>query len=213
MPARTAITLRDATVEDAAALIALWRSSTRTDPDNSHDAPHVGALWREPSVAEASAAIELNSASPQRRIIVALVGGEIVGTATWDIATTSPINLTRVLLVTDMHVAPTHRRKSVASSMLSAASTYGEEFNCEVVASAAAAYDREPNRFLTKLGFCQVSTIRVVQASMLRSRLTSKATKSRDTGKLIAVRRTLRRREHESRLRRDARVTDTSADA
>src|SRR5665811_1045114 len=58
------------------------------------------------------------------------------------------------------------------------------------VAEAAAALDQN---------FGQVSIIRGAQASMLRSKLSTKATNSKDTGKLIAVRRTMRRRQVESR--------------
>jgi hypothetical protein len=58
---------------------------------------------------------------------------------------------------------------------------------------------REPHRYLTKIGFTQVAAVRAIQASRLRSRLSSKATHSRDTGKLIAVRRTLRRRQDDRR--------------
>jgi hypothetical protein len=52
---------------------------------------------------------------------------------------------------------------------------------------------------LTKIGFNQIAVVRAIQASKLRSRLTTKATNSRDTGKLIAVRRTLRRRQTDPR--------------
>ena len=83
---------------------------------------------------------------------------------------------------------------SVASTLLSAAASYGEEHNCEIVVAAVPVHSREPHRYLTKIGFNQVAVLRAIQASKLRSRLTMKATNSRDTGKLIAVRRTLRRR-------------------
>lgn len=199
MSARPPIVLRDADREDAAALIALWRSSAETSRNEGQDSMAASALWREPGVAEAAAALELNLANPDKRIIVALVEGEIVGAVMCDVSTTTPINLTRVLVVTELQVLPKFRRKSVATTLLSAAANYGEEFNCEVVATLAPAHAREPNRFLTKLGFSQVSVVRVAQASMLRSKLSTKATNSRDTGKMIAVRRTLRRRQLESR--------------
>lgn len=199
MSVRPSIVLRDADREDAAALIHLWSSSAATSRDEGQDAPAASSLWRQPGVAEAAAALDLNLAHPDKRIIVALIEGEIVGALMCDITTTTPINLTRVLIVTELQVLPTFRRKSVASTLLSGAANYGEEFNCEVVATFAPAHAREPNRFLTKLGFSQVSVVRVAQASMLRSKLSSKATNSRDTGKMIAVRRTLRRRQLESR--------------
>ena len=199
MSTRAPIVLRDATREDAAALINLWSECAETSRDEGVDVLSSAVLWREPGVAEAAAALELNLASPDRRIIVALVDGDIVGAVVCDVNTITPLNLTRVLVVTELRVLQALRRKSIASTLLSAAANYGEEFNCEVVATLAPANSREPNRFLAKLGFSQVSVLRVTQASMLRSKLSSKATNSRDTGKLIAVRRTLRRRQLNSR--------------
>lgn len=199
MSARPPIVLRDADREDAAALINLWRECAETSRAEGLDALAASALWREPGVAEAAAALELNLASPDKRIILALIEGDVVGAIMCDISTVTPINLTRVLVVTELQVLPKYRRRSIATTLLSAAGNYGEEFNCEVVATLTPAHSREPNRFLTKLGFSQVSVVRVAQASMLRSKLSTKATNSRDTGKMIAVRRTLRRRQLESR--------------
>ncbi|MBC7596514.1 MAG: GNAT family N-acetyltransferase [Kineosporiaceae bacterium] len=203
MSARPPIVLRDADREDAAAMIHLWRECAETSREEGVDAFSSTVLWQEPGVAEAAAALELNLASPDKRIIVALVDGEIVGALACDVSTITPLNLTRVLVVTDLQVLSAYRRKSIASTLLSAATNYGEEFNCELVATLTPAHSREPNRFLTKLGFSQVSVVRVTQASMLRSKLSTKATHSRDTGKLIAVRRTLRRRQLSSRRLRN----------
>lgn len=203
MSVRMPIVLRDADREDAAALINLWRECAETSREEGSDVLSSTALWREPGVAEAAAALELNLANPDRRIIVALVEGELVGAVVCDINTMTPINLTRVLVVNGLQVLPAFRRKSVATTLLSAAANIGEEFNCEVVATLAPTYAREPNRFLTKLGFSQVSVVRATQASMLRSKLSTKATNSRDTGRLIAVRRTLRRRHLDSAKIRD----------
>jgi len=198
MAARPLIVLRDADREDAAALIFLWRECAESAREEGSNVLSSTALWREPGVAEAAAALELNLANADKRIIVALVEGGVVGAVSCDISTTTPVNLTRVLVVNELQVLPSFRRKSVATTLLSAAANYGEEFNCEVVATLTPAHAREPNRFLTKLGFSQVSVVRATQASMLRSKLSTKATNSRDTGKLIAVRRTLRRRQLDS---------------
>lgn len=199
MSVRSPITVRDADREDAAGLIALWGDCAETSRSEGVDILSTTALWREPGVAEAAAALELSLSSPFIRILVALVDGEIVGATKCVITTTTPINLTRVLVITELQVLSAFRRRSVASTLLAAAAHYGEEFNCEVVASMTPAHSREPNRFLTKLGFSQVSVVRATQASMLQSKLSSKATNSRDTGKLIAVRRTLRRRQLDMR--------------
>jgi ribosomal protein S18 acetylase RimI-like enzyme len=195
MPARPPIVLRDADREDAAALVALWSECAGTSKHEGSEAFTQQGLWREPGVAEAASALELNLSRPDKRIIVALVDGEIVGATVCDITTLTPLNLTRLLLVTDIQVSPRFRRRSVASTLLSAAASHGEDHNCEVVVAAIPVQSREPHRYLTKIGFNQIAVLRAVQASKLRSRLASKATNSRDTGKLIAVRRTLRRRQ------------------
>lgn len=202
MSGRPPIVLRDADREDAAGLIRLWRECAEASREEGIDMLSSTAMWREPGVAEAAAALELNLTNPEKRIILALVEGEVVGAAMCDISTTTPINLTKVLFVSELQVLPAFRRRSVATMLLSVAANYGEEFNCEVVATLTSAHAREPNRFLTKLGFSQVSVVRATQASMLRSKISTKATNSRDTGKLIAVRRTLRRRQLESRKAR-----------
>ena len=194
MSVRPHIVLRDADREDAHALITLWAECAGAGQDEGSEAFTQQSLWREPGIAEAAAALEFNLGHRDKRIIVALVDGEIVGATVCTIGTLTPINLTRVLIVTEIQVSPRFRRKSVASTLLSAAASYGEEHNCEIVVAAIPVHSREPHRYLTKIGFNQISTVRAIQASKLRSRLTMKATNSRDTGKLIAVRRTLRRR-------------------
>lgn len=202
MSSRPPIVLREADREDAAGLITLWRECTDTSRDEGIDTVAATALWQEPGVAEAAAALELNLSGTGKRIYVALLEGDIVGAVVCILTTTTPINLTRVLVVTELQVLPRFRRRSVASMLLAAAAKFGEEFNCEVVAAMSPAHSREPNRFLTKLGFSQVAVVRATQASMLQSKFSTKATNSRDTGKLIAVRRTLRRRQLDSRKMR-----------
>lgn len=200
MSARHPIVLRDADREDAAALISLWSESAAATHDEGSEAFTQQMLWREPGVPEAAAAIDFALRSPDKRIIVALVDGEIVGATVCDVRTLTPVTMDKVLLVTEIQVSPRHRRRTIASTLLSAAASYGEEHDCELVMAAIPAHAREPHRYLTKIGFNQIAVLRAIQASKLRSRLTSKAT-SRDTGKLIAVRRTLRRRQGERRLR------------
>ena len=201
MSSRHPIVLRDADREDAAALIALWSECAAASRDEGSEAFTQQMLWREPAVAEAAAALEFALRSPDKRIIVALVDGEVVGATVCDIRTLTPVTMNMVLVVTEIQVSPRHRRRAVASTLLSAAASYGEERDCEIVVASIPAHSRQPNRYLTKIGFNQIAVLRAIQASKLRSRLTSRATNSRDTGKLIAVRRTMRRRQGERRLR------------
>jgi ribosomal protein S18 acetylase RimI-like enzyme len=199
MSTRSPIVMRDAEREDAASLVALWTECAGASHDEGSEAFTQQALWREPGVAEAAAALDLNLTQPNKRIVVAVVDGEIVGATVFAINTMTPINLTRVLIVTEIQVSPRYRRRSVASMLLAAAASHGEDNNCEIVVASIPVHSREPHRYLTKIGFNQIAVVRAIQASKLRSRLTTKATNSRDTGKLIAVRRTLRRRQTDPR--------------
>jgi len=201
MSSRHPIVVRDADREDAAALIALWSECAASSRDEGSEAFTQQMLWREPDVPEAAAALEFALRAPDKRIILALQDGEIVGATVCDIRTLTPVNTNRVLVVTELQVSPRYRRRTVASTLLSAALSYGEERDCEMVIASIPAHAREPNRYLTKIGFNQIAVLRGIQASKLRSRLSSKATNSRDTGKLIAVRRTMRRHQGERQLR------------
>jgi N-acetylglutamate synthase-like GNAT family acetyltransferase len=202
MSARPQIVLRDAVREDANALVTLWAECFDASRDEGSEAFTQQSLWRQPGLAEAAAALELNLSRPDKRVILAVVDDEIVGATVCDISTLTPINLTRILIVTEIQVSPRFRRKSVALTLLSAAASYGEEHNCEIVVAAIPAHSREPHRYLTKIGFNQIAVLRAIQSTKLRSRLSTKVTNSRDTGKLIAVRRTLRRRQGEARVAR-----------
>lgn len=205
MSGRAPVVLRDAVPEDAADLVRLWRDCAADSEIDGSEAFSAQSWFREPEVAEAAAALELTLSEPTTRIIVALVEGEVVGATVCRLGTVTPITLDRILLVTDIQVTPAHRRRNVAATLLSAAASYGEENDCEVVVAAIPLMAKEPHRYLTKIGFTQIAAVRAIQASKLRSRLSTKATHSKDTGKLIAVRRTLRRR-HSSAARAERRV-------
>jgi ribosomal protein S18 acetylase RimI-like enzyme len=194
---RTGVSLREAKPADAAELVALWSECAAANRSDGIEASAYANLWREPSVEEAEQALELTLSAPGRHMIVASVDDELVGVVVFQIGTLTPLNLTRTLTVLELHVSPRFRRRSVAMTLLSAAEHAGEEHACEVVVAVTPAHAREPNRYLTKLGFGQIATVRAIQASVLRSRLSTRTGASRDTGRLIAMRRTLRRRERE----------------
>lgn len=198
MPMRPGVTLREATLADAAELVALWSECASANRSEGIEASAYSNLWREPSLEEAQEALGLTLSRDGRHMIVAFVDDELVGVVLYQIGTITPLNLTRTLTVHELLVSPRFRRRSVAMTLLSAAEHAGEEHACEVVIAVTPAHAREPNRYLTKLGFAQVATVRAIQASVLRSRVSTRAGASRDTGRLIAMRRTLRRREREA---------------
>lgn len=201
MGARPTITIRDAEATDAPALVELWRECAGAAADEGSEAFTQQSLWREPSTAEAATALTFNQDTQGRKIMVALSGGEIVGATAGSIATLTPITFTKVLVVTDIQVSPRFRRRSVASALLETMAVYGEEHHCEIVMAMIPAHAKEPNRYLTKLGFNQIAVLRVIQMSKLRARLGGK-TASRETSRLVAVRRTLRRHQRQDALDR-----------
>lgn len=204
MNGRSQIVVRDALVEDAAELIRLWDECGRAGGEGDLESLLPMSVWRDPEVAEAAEALALNLQIPTKRMVVALIDGELVGATVCNLSTLTPITLTRVLVVTDLQVSPRFRRRSVAATLLAAVAAYGEEHACQVVVAAIPVHAREPHRYLTKLGFTQIAVVRAIAATRLQSRLSGKTSHSRDTGKLIAMRRTLRRRESGDRPTTDA---------
>ncbi|WP_269306560.1 GNAT family N-acetyltransferase [Aeromicrobium sp. HA] len=194
MALRQPVEIRDVEVDDASALIALWAACADAVTDEGSEAYTQQALWRCPTEAEAREAIEFNAREHRRRFFVALVGGEIVAAATADLATLNPITMSKVMIVSDLQVRPTHRRRSIASGLLAVVAAHAEEQDCELVLASSAAHAREPNRYLTKLGFNQIAVLRAIPVGKLNARLAAKAAGSRETGRLLAVRRSLRRR-------------------
>ncbi|MET1133835.1 MAG: GNAT family N-acetyltransferase [Aeromicrobium sp.] len=193
MALRQPVEIRDVEVDDAASLIELWSACAEAVGDEGSEAYTQQGLWRRPTEAEAREAIEFNAREHRRRFLVALVGGEVVAAAAADIATLNPITMSRVMIVSDLQVRPTHRRRSIASGLLAVIAAHAEEENCELVLASSAAHAREPNRYLTKLGFNQIAVLRAIPVGKLNARLAAKAS-GRETGRLLAVRRSLRRR-------------------
>ncbi|SKB03158.1 GNAT family N-acetyltransferase [Aeromicrobium choanae] len=194
MALRQPVEIRDVEVDDAASLIELWSACAEAVRDEGSEAFTQQGLWRCPTEAEAREAIEFNAREHRRRFLVAIVGGEIVAAAAADLATLNPITMSRVMIVSDLQVRPSHRRRSIASGLLAVIAAHAEEEDCELVLASSAAHAREPNRYLTKLGFNQIAVLRAIPVGKLNARLAAKASGSRETGRLLAVRRSLRRR-------------------
>lgn len=191
---RVPIVVREAEVEDAAALIEVWDQCDAVDHDP--DEAHIPANARRlPSVAEAADALSEQIADPDRKVLVAVRDGDVVGAIAFHRQLVSVIQSEKIIVITDLHVAPRHRRRLIASSMISAGVRWAEDVNCEVMMSVSPADSRDANRFLNRIGFGQVAVVRAAQVSALRARFAGIATSSKVTGRLIALRRTMRRRQ------------------
>jgi ribosomal protein S18 acetylase RimI-like enzyme len=81
------------------------------------------------------------------------------------------IDLTPVLHVTHLIVAPTQRRRGVGRTLLAAAVHLAEERGVDRVLATAATGSREGNRYLARLGFAPLVVHRIASTSVLRRTL------------------------------------------
>ncbi len=194
MLVRPSIEVRPATVDDAAALVNLWAAIRDETAREEPELTPTSASVANPSVEEAARVIEFNANRHGRHVIVALIDDHIIGVAGTDVVTFSIIAEPKVLLLTDFLVHPDFRRRSVGASLLKTVATLAEAEGCGVVVASLPGMAKGPNRYLTKLGFNQVAVLRAVPIDRLNARLAAKSSGSRETGRMVAVRRSLRRR-------------------
>ena len=154
-----------------------------------------------PDVTQARDALARHCESELDRVLVALVHGEVVGAVALCIRWLSPLSSERTVIANNLHVQKAHRGKFVASTLLSVAARWGEENDCDVMFTTSSVTSRDANRFLSKVGFQQALTVRGASIGSLQARFAGIATSSKDTGRLIAVRRHMRRRQAASSLR------------
>jgi ribosomal protein S18 acetylase RimI-like enzyme len=81
------------------------------------------------------------------------------------------IDLTPVLHVTHLIVAPGHRRRGIGRSLLAAAVHLAEDDGVEHVLATAAAGSREGNRYLARIGFAPLVVHRIAPTAALRRSL------------------------------------------
>lgn len=190
---RSPVTVREAVPDDARVLIELLAGLVGS-------APRPETVLVDPAdaeaaaVAEAVAAIARTAAEPDERLVVGLVDDGVVGVVHLRRAPLSPVRVQESVQVSALCVAPEHRGKGVATVLVSVATAWAEEKDAPFVVTAVPARDREANRYVTRLGFSQVAVLRVAPTGVLRGRFAGMAAGSRDTGRMIAVRKTLRRR-------------------
>ncbi|WP_229054184.1 GNAT family N-acetyltransferase [Aeromicrobium sp. Leaf350] len=191
MRPRFPLTVREATLDDAAELVRLWQHAA--DEGGEAGAAHA-ALWHEPDLDEATEALAFQIEHQHRTVWVALHEDVVVGAAAATISTITPVTLTRALVVTDLVVDPDQRRHGIAWQLLLRVAEHGEENACEIYLAIIPGAAREPARYLAKVGFSPVASVRAITAPALRAKVASMATAS-PAGRMLAVRRSMRRRE------------------
>ena len=200
---RAAVAVRVARPADAGDLVDVWVEANGDDnsplkPDLS-DPDALLAAHR-----EAAAAISRIDEDPDELLLLAETDGKVVGAVHLRRAPISPIQLAQAVHISHLHVRPGHRRRGIASALLSAATSWAEDTNSAHILATTPARSRDAHRFLARLGFCQVAVLRGVSVGSLRSRLAggasavlapaAEALRPGGTGRLIAARRRLRRR-------------------
>lgn len=185
---RQALTVREASPDDAAGLIALW-----ADVDRGIDASPAGHR-------EAAAALAQLVADPDERLVVGEVEGQLVAALHMRRGPIGPLTTESAVHTTHLIVLPAFRRHGFARSLLESAVAWAEEKDIAHVSAFVDSSSRECNRFLARLGLGTVATIRIAPTATLRMALSRRSPRGlspsgRHQGKVVAHRRSMRRRQ------------------
>ena len=185
---RCAYTVRDASPEDADALIALWAGV-----DREVDAGPDGRR-------EAAASLARMAADPDERLVVGELDGAIVAAVHMKRCFLAPLSTESAVHTSHLLVHPDYRRHGFARGLLECAVAWAEEKGVEHVSAAVDSSSRECNRFFARLGLTSLATVRIVPTSALRLNLSrldprGRTQAARHLGQVVAHRRSLRRRQ------------------
>jgi ribosomal protein S18 acetylase RimI-like enzyme len=163
---RVNVRVRPATEDDIAALAGLVQAiDTSTGPFSGkplQDASdeHLAARFRE-IIAQADRTL----------LVAADESGAVVGMLAARQDEVGAIDLTPVLHVTHLMVAPNARRRGIGRALLAAAVHLADEVGAEHVLATAAAGSREGNRYLARIGFAPLVVHRIAPTATLRRAL------------------------------------------
>ncbi len=185
---RSPVQLRRVRDGDAAALVDIWRDVMRKAD-------------REQLLDDIGRVIDRLATTPEERIVVAEVGGRVVGAVHLRTTTCSPLNLERVLQVSSPCVLPEHRRHGIGGALMQAAAEFAEELAVPHLGVAVSAGSRDSNRFMARLGLGPAAMLRLAPTATVKSRLlashrpTLARGGARQLTHVLAARRSLRRRQ------------------
>jgi GNAT superfamily N-acetyltransferase len=187
---RSPVHIRDASPEDATALVEVWGAGRTTGHEGSP-----------PALPEASASVARISEDPDQRLVVAFIDSQVAGAVHLTRGVLTPIHGDAAVYVGHLQVIDSFRRHGVGRALIEAAVTWAEELNIPHVLAAAAVTSRDANRFMARLGFGQVAVLRGATVTALRAKLPVEppaaarvgARSHRSVGQVLVQRRSLRR--------------------
>jgi ribosomal protein S18 acetylase RimI-like enzyme len=161
------VRVRPAEADDVSALVELTRSTDLVSGTFS------GRALLDDRVEHLTARFEEILAEGERLLLVAIddASGTLAGLLVARPDVIGAIDLTPVLHVSHLIVAPKQRRRGVGRTLLAAAVHLAEERGVDRVLATAATGSREGNRYLARLGFAPLVVHRVASTSVLRRTL------------------------------------------
>jgi GNAT superfamily N-acetyltransferase len=210
---RIPVHVRDATPADVPALLAIWSESHRRPEERGQGERGQGERCERerggpphPSPLESANAVARVAVDPDQRLLVAEYDGRVVAAAHLSRGPRSPLHTEPAVFVTHLHVLEGYRRHGVGRALVEATVSWAEEKSTAHVLVAASVHDRDANRFLARLGLCQVAVWRGASVNALRAKLPVEppaaarggSRSPRSVGQVLAQRRSMRRAQAKS---------------
>jgi GNAT superfamily N-acetyltransferase len=181
--ARLPLTIREADVADADALIGMWAATDR-------------GVLSGTTLSEVERAIERSSASVFERLVVGEVEGSVVGVVHLRRGPVTPLHTREVVHTSFLLVRQDHRRHGYARALLEVGVTWAEELGLDYVTALTASASRDANRFFARLGLGSTATLRMAPTAVLRAKLSpAPRLGAMAPRQVLAQRRTMRRRQ------------------
>jgi ribosomal protein S18 acetylase RimI-like enzyme len=159
------VRIRPATEDDIPALVRLVQSI-----DTSTGA-FSGRPLQDPTPEHLADRFAEIVCSDRTLLVAADESGSVVGMLAARKDDVGAIDLTPVLHVTHLVVAPKHRRRGIGRSLLVAAVHLAQDSGIEHLLASAAAGSREGNRYLARIGFAPLVVHRIAATGTLRRTL------------------------------------------
>jgi len=161
---RGAVQTKIAATADAASLAELWNELRQIGARSERA---VNPL----TVADATQRFTEVIGRPDADVIVACDGPRLAGMAVVRVAQPDPLSPTRVLQLSNLVVAPGHRRRGIGHALVAAAADYADERGVDHVAAGVYPSLRDANRFFARVGFAPITVERIAPVTGLQRRL------------------------------------------